>query len=191
VTIHAGDPFATPERGRDPVRRLRGRLAATVTLWTAYGPDDRPAGLTVSSTTVADGDPGRLLGLVDEESELLAAVRHSGRFAVSVLPASDRRVADMFAGVMPVPGGPFRARTWVRSGYGPVRAERDTWAGCRLDEVRPLGWAMLVLATLEEINLTEPGPSLIHYRGRYADGPAGGPGDPGASPRTDPGTGDS
>ena len=79
--IHSSDPFATPEQDRSPVRRLRGRLAATVTLWTAPG----PAGLTVSSMLVADGDPGRVLGLVDEESDFWDAVSVARRFAVTPL----------------------------------------------------------------------------------------------------------
>ena len=35
VTIHATDPFATPDDARSPLRRLRARMPATVTLWTA------------------------------------------------------------------------------------------------------------------------------------------------------------
>src|SRR5690242_17428201 len=103
--IHSSDPFATPEEDRSPVRRLRGRLAAPVTLWTAPGPQ----GLTVSSMLVADGDPGRVLGLIDEESELWAAIEESGRFAVAPLGPSDRQLADRFAGLMPAPGGLFAA----------------------------------------------------------------------------------
>src|SRR5688500_2047994 len=53
VTVHYTDPFATPEEERSPVRRFRRRLPSAVTLWTGPG----PAGLTVSSTLVADGDP--------------------------------------------------------------------------------------------------------------------------------------
>src|SRR5262249_30255481 len=68
VTISPSDPFATPDHLRSPVRRLRGRLPAAVTLWTAPG----PAGLAVSSTLVVDGEPGRLLGVLDEESDLWA-----------------------------------------------------------------------------------------------------------------------
>src|SRR5690348_17299034 len=101
MTIHITDPFATPEEGRSPVRRLRGRLPAPVTLWTAPG----PAGLTVSSTLVADGTPGRVLGLVDEESELWAAVEAAGVFAVVPLAPRHRQLADRFAGLMPAPGG--------------------------------------------------------------------------------------
>ena len=79
VTIHSTDPFATPEEERSPVRRFRGRLPAAVTLWTAPG----PAGLTVSSTLVAAGDPGRVLGLVDDESDLWTAIEASGVFTVT------------------------------------------------------------------------------------------------------------
>ena len=174
MSIHSSDPFATPDDAKSPLRRLRGRLPAAVTLWTALGPDGRPAGLTVSSTVVVDGEPGRLLGVIDPESDLYVAVQHSGRFAVSVLRTSDRRVADIFAGIMPAPGGPFRDG-WVETAYGPVPAGELTWAGCRFDAARALGWGELVTATVEAVRLGEDDPPLIHYRGRYADGPQAGP----------------
>ena len=172
MTIHASDPFATPEPDRSPVRRLRGRLPAAVTLWTATNARDgvaRPAGLTVSSTVVVDGSPGRLLGLLDEESALWEAIRESGRFAVTALRDTDRRLADAFAGLMPAPGGPFAAGSWRETGFGPVPTHAATWAGCRLDEARPVGWALLVEATIEQIEV-DPSPSepvLVHARGRY------------------------
>ncbi|GGK32851.1 hypothetical protein GCM10010124_27030 [Pilimelia terevasa] len=162
--IHRGDPFATPEADRSPVRRLRGRLAAGITVWTAYGPRG-PVGLTVSSTVVADGEPARLLGLVDDESALWDGLT-AGRFAVAVLAAADRQVADRFAGLMPAPGGPFREGDWVETGYGPVPVGA-TWAGCRVDGTRPYGWALLVEATVEVAELGASLPPLVHYRGRY------------------------
>jgi flavin reductase (DIM6/NTAB) family NADH-FMN oxidoreductase RutF len=172
MSIHATDPFATPEEARSPVRRLRGRLPAAVTVWTAYAtPSGRPAGLTVASTVVADGDPGRLLGLVDEESELYAAVRTSGRFAMTVLHAADRRLADNLAGILPVPGGPFQDG-WERTEFGPIPYGAPTWAGCRVEAADPFGWSLLLMATIEVVHLGKDDPALIHYRGRYADGPA-------------------
>nr|WP_229784346.1 flavin reductase family protein [Pilimelia anulata] len=164
--IHAGDPFATPPEQRSPVRRLRGRIAAGVTLWTARDAAGAPAGLTVSSTVVADGEPARLLGLVDDESELWAALAATGRFAVAVLTDADRQLADRFAGLLPVPGGPFRAGEWAATPYGPVPAGASM-AGCRLDAARPYGWAMLVEATVEEVDLADGGAPLVHHRGRY------------------------
>jgi flavin reductase (DIM6/NTAB) family NADH-FMN oxidoreductase RutF len=133
VSIHAEDPFATPESHRSPIRALRGRFPAAVTLWTAYREERldgrvirRPVGLTVSSTLVVDGTPGQLLGLLDEESDLYPAVRESGRFAVTLMHSDERRMADHFAGVVPVPGGPFRAGEWFHTPYGPLPAEPAT-----------------------------------------------------------------
>ncbi|WP_372443739.1 flavin reductase family protein [Nucisporomicrobium flavum] len=162
--IHSSDPFATPDRDKSPVRRLRGRLAAPVTLWTAPG----PAGLTVSSMLVADGDPGRVLGLVDEESDFWDAVATAKRFTVTPLHPGDQQLADKFAGLMPAPGGLFAGGDWVETDYGPVPAGAGTWAGCRLDGERPYGWALLVEATIETVSFGEAdaGP-LMHFRGRY------------------------
>lgn len=161
--IRYTDPFATPEHQRSPVRRLRGRLAAAVTLWTA----PEPAGLTVSSTLVADGEPGRLLGLIDDESDLWAAISAAGRFAVAPLGPQHRQLADRFAGLLPAPGGPFRGHDWRETPYGPVLADVGCWAGCRLDNAREYGWALLVEATIETVELSDDVAPLVHYRGRY------------------------
>jgi len=161
--IHSDDPFATPEPDRSLVRRLRGRLAGAVTLWTAPG----PAGLTVSSTLVADGDPGRVLGLIDEESDLWEAVRAGGRFAVTVLGAGDQQLADRFAGLMPAPGGLFTGGAWTDTDFGTVPAGAGTWAGCRLESHRPCGWALLVEGIIETVRLDRAAAPLLHVRGRY------------------------
>ncbi|MEV0899592.1 flavin reductase family protein [Actinoplanes sp. NPDC049802] len=163
--IHSTDPFAVPETGKSQVRRLRGRFAATVTLWTAPG----PAGLTVSSAVVADGDPGRMLGLIDEESDLWEAISTAGRFAVTPLGPGDRRLADRFAGLLPAPGGPFAAGEWRQTEFGPVPAHATTWAGCRLEESRPCGWALLLDGVIERVEAGDAGSPLIHYRGRYTE----------------------
>ncbi|WP_230689153.1 flavin reductase family protein [Micromonospora sp. WMMD558] len=163
--IHHTDPFAVPVDRRSPVRRLRGRLAAPVTLWTAPG----PAGLTVSSTLVAEGEPDRLLGLIDPEADLWAAVEEAGRFAVAPLNPSHRQLADRFAGLFPSPGGLFATGTWTQTDYGPVPSDAGGWVGCRLDDAREYGWGLLVDATIETVELAEETDPLLHYRGRYRE----------------------
>ncbi len=160
--IHRGDPFAIPDQDKSAARRLRSRLASPVTLWTAPG----PAGLTVSSTVVADGAPGRLLGLIDDESDLWAAVERSERFAVALLGPDDLQLADRFAGLMPAPGGLFAGGKWTQTPYGPV-PETATWVGCRLDQAREYGWNLLVEATVETVELGGTQWPLLHHRGRY------------------------
>lgn len=169
MTIHATDPFATPEPDRSPVRRFRSRLLAPVTLWTAAAPAGLGlAGLTVSSMLVADGDPGRVLGLVDDESELWEAASAAGRFAVCPLLAGEHQLADRFAGLAPAPGGRFRDGSWRETSYGPVPDGDRTWAGCRLDGARRYGWGLLVEATVVEVTLgSRDVDPLGHYRGRY------------------------
>lgn len=172
VTIHSEHPFLPPEHERSPVRRLRGRLTAGVTLWTAQPSqhEQRPAGLTVASVLVADGDPGRVLALLDPDSDLWAAASGSGTAAVSWLTYDDRRLADAFAGVAPAPGGPFKLADWKDTSWGPVLGTAATWAGVRLepDRAREVGWAVLAEGVLEHIELgEEQAPPLVHRRGRY------------------------
>jgi hypothetical protein len=178
VTIHGSDPFATPDAERSPVRRLRGRLPAPVTLWTA-GTASARAGLTVSSVLVVDGEPGRLIGVLDEESELWAALASTGRVAVVPLGPADGQLADRFAGLMPAPGGRFagagggRGPSWRDTEFGPVPdmlgdGSVPTWAGATLDGARPYGWGLLVEATIAQVTLGEAaGGALAHLRGRY------------------------
>ncbi|GAA1786229.1 hypothetical protein GCM10009682_05390 [Luedemannella flava] len=171
MTIHMTDPFATPEPQRSPVRRLRGRLPSAVTLWTATGRRG-PVGLTVSSTVVVEGDPGRLLGVLDPESDLAEALTGTSRrtrFVVQPLTEGERRLADKFAGLMPAPGGLFAGLDWRDSGYGPVLAGPRTWAGAVVVDARPLGWGVLVEAEIAEVEVADDasaGP-LVHFRGRY------------------------
>jgi 3-hydroxy-9,10-secoandrosta-1,3,5(10)-triene-9,17-dione monooxygenase reductase component len=178
VSIHSGDPFATPAGARSPARQLRGRLPSPVTLWTAAAPGDTGtgsaatrgwAGLTVSSTLVVDGDPARLVGLLDEESDLWEALRASGRFVVLPLAAGDRQLADRFAGLMPAPGGPFEAERWRAGAFGPVPRAALTWAGCELEGSRPYGYSLLVEARIVEVEVGPDAAPLLHYRGRYRE----------------------
>lgn len=164
MTIQYGDPFATPEEQRSPVRRLRGRLVAPVTLWTTPG----PAGLTVSSTMVVDGEPGRVLGLIDEESALWEALQHSEVFTIAPLTPQHQELADRFAGLAPAPGGLFaQGERWQQTAYGPVLAEASTWAGCQLVDARPCGWSLLVEGVVATVELPGAPEPLAHYRGRY------------------------
>ncbi len=169
MTIHTSDPFATPDEQRSPVRRLRGRLPAPVMLWTAGSGASR-AGLTVSSALVVDGDPGHVVGVVDDESELWTTMTESGLFAVTLLHHGDHLLADRFAGLMPAPGGLFRDGNWQDTAFGPVLADAPTWCGARVDESRRLGWGMLVEATIEHIHLAgDTALPLVHVRARYRD----------------------
>jgi len=172
MTIHTEHPFATPDNERDPLRRLRGRLIAPVTVWACGVGRDR-AGLTVSSMLVADGRPGRVLGLVDPDSTFAEALADGATaFTISLLTSSSahQQVADVFAGTAPSGGGPFRTGTWIQGQWGPQLADASGWVGCRVDGRldRHVGWGIVVEAVIEDIDLMdESAPGLAHRRGRY------------------------
>lgn len=137
------------------------------------------AGFTVGSTTVADGAPACVLGMIDPEAELWTIMQESGRFTVNLLRWSDRNLADVFAGLAPAPGGNFTTGTWLDTPHGPALDER-TWAGCRLAESRPVGYALLVTGAIDEV-VVDPSegagqpddePALARLRGRYTPVPA-------------------
>lgn len=168
MTIHTEHPFETPDDERDPVRRLRGRIGATVSLWTA-GEGIERAGLTVSSYLVSTGDPGRVVGLLHPESDLLDRLQETGTAVVALLGARDERLAEAFAGTMPAPGGPFRLTEWEPTEWGPRAVGAHSWAGVRLDPatVHEVGWSVLVEATIEHVVVGADETPLVHRRGRY------------------------
>lgn len=167
MTIHSHHPFADPEHERDAVRRLRGRLGGTVSLWTAGAGTGR-AGLTVSSLMVANGDPAHVLALVDPDSELAAVVQTTRRAVVQLMEWPHRDLAEAFAGLAPAPGGVFRLGTWTDTAWGPLLEGSSAWVGVRLDdEVRDVGWSLLLDGTIEHVEIGEERQPLVHRRGRY------------------------
>jgi len=165
VTIHSGHPFADPVP--DPVRRLRGRLGGAVTLWTS-GHDPR-AGHTVSSVMVAGGEPGRVVGLVDPDSDLRDVLGETGRGVVHLLRWEHRDLAEAFAGQLPAPGGPFTLGSWEQTAHGPRLLSAGSWAAVEVESVEPVGWSDLVVARIVEAVVAdeEDEDALEHRRGRY------------------------
>ncbi len=169
MTIHSEHPFLPPEEDRDPARRLRGRVGGTVSLWTS-GEGSARAGLTVSSYLVATGEPARVLALLDPDSDLLERVEETGAAVLQLLEWEQRDLADVFAGLRPAPGGPFRFGDWEQTAWGPRLVGASAWAGLRLAAdaaPRPVGWSMLVEAVVEHVEVGEGRAPLVHRRGRY------------------------
>ena len=137
-----------------------------MTLWTAGAGADR-AGLTLTSVMVALGDPARVLGLVDPDSELALAVEETGRAVVQLLSWADRDLAEGFAGTAPAPGGVFRQAEFVDTDWGPRLAHATTWAGVGLEDVADVGWSRLLTCTVQHLEVGEDADPLGHRRGRF------------------------
>lgn len=166
MTIHSDHPFLEPESTRDPARRLRSRLGGVVSLWTS-GTGGGRAGLTVSSMMVAAGEPARALALVDPDSDLADALEETGTAVVQLLQWEHHQLADVFAGLVPAPGGPFRQAEFADTEWGPRLADATTWAGVRLEAGTTVGWSELVTCVLEHVEVGDEPEPLVHRRGRY------------------------
>jgi 3-hydroxy-9,10-secoandrosta-1,3,5(10)-triene-9,17-dione monooxygenase reductase component len=166
IRIGLEHPFATPPGRRDPARRLRGRLVAPVTVWTA-GELPGGAGLTVSSLLVAEGEPVRLLGLIDPASAFFEAMRAARAFVVHILAAGDRALAERFAERRPPLRGAFDGLEVTASPWGPVLAGSRPRAACRLERTTPAGRGDLVEGAVEDLELHELEHPLAYLRGRY------------------------
>jgi flavin reductase (DIM6/NTAB) family NADH-FMN oxidoreductase RutF len=164
MTIHTEHPFLDPS---DAVRRLRGRLGGAVTLWTSGGAGGSRAGLTVSSVMIAGGEPGRLLALVDPDSDLRDVLGETQRAVVHLLRWEHRDLAEVFAGQMPSPGGQFTTGEWQQTDHGPRLVTASTWVSAELESVTPVGWSDLVVARMTDLVLGEDDTPLEHRRGRY------------------------
>ncbi len=164
--IHYENPFIDPPGKRSEARRLRGRLALPVTIWTSGGSDD-PVGLTVSSLVVADGEPPVVSGLIAETTDLYAVVMETERFVIHVLRDDDSRLAEIFAGLRPNPGGPFANLQTRGSEWGPVIDSQGTRTFCRLTRVSDAGYQKLITGTIEKIELDELESPSVYFRGRF------------------------
>nr|WP_237448328.1 flavin reductase family protein [Nocardioides flavescens] len=145
---------------------MRGRLGGAVTLWTSGAGSER-AGLTLTSVMVALGEPARVLGLVDPDSDLALAVEETGTAVVQLLSWPHRDLAEAFAGTAPAPGGVFAQAEFVDTAWGPRLAEAHTWAGVRLESAVGAGWSSLLTTTVEHVEVGEDADPLLHRRGRW------------------------
>jgi len=169
VTIHHSHPFAVGEQDRNPLRRFRGRMASPVSIWAATAHGTR-AGWTLSSFLVADGDPGEVIGLIDEESPLADVLAESPTLTISLLGWGQRALADAFAGVAPAPGGSFALSNWQDTDWGPVLENSLGWIGARLKaDPDHAGWGLLLRAVVERVEIQPDAADdlLCYVRGRY------------------------
>jgi 3-hydroxy-9,10-secoandrosta-1,3,5(10)-triene-9,17-dione monooxygenase reductase component len=166
IRIGNQQPFAVPSERRDPARRLRGRLVAPVTVWTA-GQRSTGAGLTVSSVLVAEGQPARLLGLIDPTSAFWEAMQEARAFVVHILAAGDQALAERFSEVRPPVRGPFDRLEVTESPWGPVLGGKRPRAACRLAGSVPVGHAELVEGVIEQLELPDLADPLAYLHGSY------------------------
>lgn len=79
-------------------RGAMGSFATGVTIVTALGADNRPIGLTANSFNSVSLTPPLVLWSLSLTSRSMAAFRHASHYAINVLAADQRALAERFAG---------------------------------------------------------------------------------------------
>lgn len=150
-------------------RRVAGRFATGVCVLAAVE-DGVDHAMTANAITTVSLDPMLVLACIETEARFHDAVVEAGEWAVSILDAGSRPVADWLASRgrpligqldrIPFHRGPVTGAALVDSALG--------WLECRTTAIHPGGDHSIVVA---EVVSLEPGPPdadpLIYYRSGY------------------------
>jgi flavin reductase (DIM6/NTAB) family NADH-FMN oxidoreductase RutF len=164
--VHSENPFLPEPGERDPARRFRGRLAGGVTIVTSGSGANR-TGLTVSSLLVVEGEPAVAHLLVGPSTDLWSTAADTGRFVVQLCGFEHRRLADVFAGLAPSPGGMFAGADLVESDWGTLLTDLPDRLYCSYVTREETGWSGVMVGTVDHVEVSELADPLVHYRGRY------------------------
>jgi flavin reductase (DIM6/NTAB) family NADH-FMN oxidoreductase RutF len=164
--IHSEHPFRPPPDDRDPTRRFRGRLASGVTIVTS-GSELSRAGLTVSSLLVVEGDPPLAQLVVGPTTDLWDEAAEYGRFVIHVCRDEHVRLADVFAGLAPSPGGMFADVTTEQTDWGPVLTDLPDRAFCSFQSAEEAGWSGLIRGRIDRVEVSDLMNPMVHFRSAY------------------------
>ncbi|MHA5052129.1 flavin reductase family protein [Streptomyces sp. SD15] len=162
----AGWDTLRDEPGPDTVRclGLYSKLTAGVTVVTALDGAGLPTGMTVSALTSLSARPPLVLACLRGSSRTLTALREQGAFAVSLLTAHQKSVAELFADSTVPPARRFEGSR-VRHVLGlPVLVDALAWSVCLVEDVRPYGDHHAVVGRVMAVEVNGGQPLLWHDR---------------------------
>ncbi|MEU6551298.1 flavin reductase family protein [Streptomyces sp. NPDC046915] len=140
-------------------------LAGGVCVVTGADESGEPCGLTATAVCSLTADPPALVACVNKDTRLGGAIQKAPVFAVNVLSARQRPVAEAFAGLIPGVRGEarFAYGTWWEERPGaPLLADSLAGFVCELDEVVDRSTHLLLIGLVTDVRVTahESGPLL-------------------------------
>ena len=121
----------------------------------------------VGAIMVVEGDPAVAHLLIGPTTDIWSTAADTGRFVVHLCRYEHHRLADVFAGLAPSPGGPFATVDASDSEWGPLLGDLPDRLFCTYMTREEVGWSGLMVGTVDRVALTDEAEPLIHYRGRY------------------------
>lgn len=144
-----------------PLAQALGRIPTGLYIITTRD-GEQPLGLVGSFVMQVGFEPPTLVVAIGEGRDHLAAIRSSGRFAVSVL---DESSASLMGAFFSKDGSPFDSLDHEDSPGGmPVFTKALAWLDCRVSGEHSTGDHVSMFGTIEAARLLRPGDPSIHLR---------------------------
>jgi 3,4-dihydroxy-2-butanone 4-phosphate synthase len=161
------EPPLSPMDSKRLMRTVMGHFATGVSVVTASERGGDPVGTTANAITSVSLEPPLLLACLAEDSETLAAIRETSRFAVNVLTAEQQHHSDRFASK----GSAARAHEvdFERQRLGvPVIRGALAVVACQVEAIHPAGDHEIVVGRAYSLrNTDDQAEPLLFYRGGY------------------------
>ncbi|WP_238444387.1 flavin reductase family protein [Salsipaludibacter albus] len=157
-------------------RAVMSRFATGVTVMTAMDDQGEVTGMTANAVASVSLEPLLVLVCVERTTDMARRVRSGGRFALSMLPATARKLSDHFA-------NPDRSRGWagftgietIEAVTGvPILAEALGWLDCRVHDLHEGGDHWIVVGEVVAAALGDAGPALGYFDHDYVEIPTPG-----------------
>ncbi|WP_395174096.1 flavin reductase [Roseibium alexandrii] len=149
-------------------REAMSRIAAAVHIVTTDGDAGR-AGGTVSAACSVSDDPASILICLNRQSRLHAAVLKNRCFCLNTLSDDHQDMSDVFAGRESADmSGRFAHGSWTNLATGcPALDTARLSIDCEIFSVSEVGTHSIVVGTVTDLRMTDPGKSLIYVRRGY------------------------
>lgn len=151
----------------DIFKAVMQNVAASVTVVTAYGPDE-PVGITVSAFTAVSADPPIILVCIDKAAASLGTLLDAPGFTVNFLPQGSADTAMIFA---TRDGDKFGSVEWDRpevEGSGPVLDEAFEVFECTTVERHEIGDHWVIYGQVVEA-VVRPGVPLVYLNRAFVE----------------------
>lgn len=156
--------FVTSEGFRAAMRQLAGAVSIV-----SVGRGAEISGMTATSVTSLSAEPPRLLVCINRTASSWPLLERHRSFAVNILDAHQRHIADRFAGRHGVSGAArFEGASWTALVTGtPVLATALATLDCRVEEVIERHSHAIVIGEVVAIGVRDQGAALAYWRGNY------------------------
>jgi flavin reductase (DIM6/NTAB) family NADH-FMN oxidoreductase RutF len=149
-------------------REAMARLGAAVHVVTTAGAAGK-SGFTATAVCSVSDTPAMLLVCLNRRSNSAPVLAQNGVFCINTLPASEEKLADLFAGRSGVHlHERFTQGEWITLKTGcPVLASAVVAFDCRTMETRAVGSHNVVFGAVEAVRLGPPVPALVYHDRAY------------------------